>query len=93
MLLAFCASAANWRDRNEYALALDIRAETSPAKRIELLDQWKVEYPPSEFRQERRELYLATYQALGDSQHMLEAAGELLAAQPDIRLARTGLRC
>jgi len=82
MLSVFCAFAADWKDRNEYALVLDIRAATSPVKRLELLDQWKAKYPQSEFQQERRELYLAQYQSLGDGQRMLEIAGELVAAQP-----------
>jgi tetratricopeptide (TPR) repeat protein len=83
LLLAICATAANWTDRKEYDLVLNIRAETSPQKRLGLLDQWKSEYPKSEYQQVRLELYLATYQALGDSPHTLSVAGEMLAAQPD----------
>ncbi len=83
LLLAMCASAANWADRKEYDLVLSIRAEASPQKRLGLLDQWKSQYPTSEFQQVRQELYLSTYQALGDSPHTLSVAGEMLAAQPD----------
>jgi tetratricopeptide (TPR) repeat protein len=83
LLLAIWASAANWADRKEYDLVLSIRAESTPQKRLGLLDQWKSKYPGSEFQQVRRELYLATYQALGDSRHSLGIAGEMLAAQPD----------
>jgi len=82
MLFCLCASAAAWKDRAEYAMALDVRAAASPVQRIALLDQWKAKYPASEFQQERRELYLAAYQSLGDSQHMLGIAAEMLAAQP-----------
>ncbi len=83
MLLAISAKAANWIDRKEYDLVLNIRAETSPQKRLGLLDQWKSQYPKSEFQRVRLELYLSTYQALGDSPRALGAAGEMLAAQPD----------
>jgi tetratricopeptide (TPR) repeat protein len=83
LLLAICASAANWTDRKEYDLVLNIRAESSPQKKLGLLDQWKNKYPKSEFQPVRRELYLSTYQALGDSAHTLSVAGEILASQPD----------
>ena len=83
LLLTVCASAANWTDRKEFDLALGIRAEASPQKRLALLDQWKNAYPKSEFQQARQELYLATYQALGDSPHTLSVSAEMLAAQPD----------
>ena len=83
LLLAVCASAANWTDRKEYDLVLKIRAEISPPKRLGLLDEWKTAYPKSQFQQVRQELYLATYQALGDSPRTLSVAGEMLAGQPD----------
>ena len=82
-VLAISAFAANWTDRKEYDLALDIRAQISPQKRLGLLDQWKEKYPQSEYQQVRRELYLSTYQALGDNPRTLGVAGEILAAQPD----------
>ncbi|HEY1218207.1 MAG: hypothetical protein ABSE42_00080 [Bryobacteraceae bacterium] len=83
LLLAACATAANWTDRKEYDLVLNIRAEPSPQKKLGLLDQWKSQYPTSEFQQVRLELYLAAYQALGDGPHTLSVAGEMLAARPD----------
>jgi tetratricopeptide (TPR) repeat protein len=83
LLLAAAASAANWTDRQEYDLVLNVRAEISPLKRIESLDRWKSAYPKSEFAPIRQELYLSAYQALGDSPHTFSAAGDLLAAQPD----------
>lgn len=83
LLLAMCASAANWTDRKEYDLVLNVRGEPSPQKRLGLLDEWTSKYPKSEFQQVRLEMYLSTYQALGDSPHMLRAASEMLAAQPD----------
>ena len=83
LLAAACAPAANWADRAEYDLVLSVRAEPLPLKRLPLLDQWKGKYPNSQYQQVRRELYFAAYQALGDGAHMLDTAGEMLAAQPD----------
>ncbi|MGO9228808.1 MAG: hypothetical protein ACLQKA_06300 [Bryobacteraceae bacterium] len=83
LLVALTASAANWTDRKEYDLVLNIRTETSPQKRIEVLDQWKAAYPKSEFAPVRLELYLSAYQSLGDTAHTFGVARELLAAQPD----------
>jgi len=83
LLFAFSASAANWTDRKEYDLVLNIRAASSPQTRIDLLDQWKSAYPKSEFAPVRLELYLSAYQELGDSPRTFGVASELLAAQPD----------
>lgn len=83
LLAALCAPAAKWADHAEYDLALAIRAEAVPQKRLPLLDEWKRRYPASEFQQARRELYFSAYQSLGDTPRMLDAAGEMLAAQPD----------
>ena len=85
-LAVFCASAANWTDRKEYDLVLGIRAESSPQKRVALLEEWKTKYPKSEFQQIRRELYFAAYQAMDDSANMCAVAGEMLAAQPDSKM-------
>jgi hypothetical protein len=83
LALAVSAGAANWTDRKEYDLALNLRAEVSAQKRIALLNQWKSAYPRSEFAAVRLELLLSAYQSLGDGPHTLGAAGDLLAAQPD----------
>jgi hypothetical protein len=85
-LAIFCASAANWTDRKEYDLVLSIRAESSPQKRVALLDEWKTKYPKSEYQEIRRELYFAAYQAMDDSANMCAMAGEMLAAQPDNKM-------
>jgi tetratricopeptide (TPR) repeat protein len=83
LLVAGAVHAAKWADRNEYDLALTVRAEAAPQKRLALLDQWKNKYPASEFQQARRELYLGAYLSLGDSERMLGIAREILAAEPD----------
>ena len=81
--LAAAPLSAAWTDRGEYDLVLAIRGEGTARGRLALLDQWKTAYPQSELRAVRRELYLAAYQSLGDSSHMLETAREILAEQPD----------
>ena len=82
LLGAFLGHAGNWADRAEYDLALAVRAELVPQKRIEALDRWKAKYPRSEQSTVRQELYFAAYQAMGDRAHMLDTAAEMLAAQP-----------
>jgi hypothetical protein len=82
VLLAAAAAAAEWTDRGEYDLALTIRAEAAPKTRLQLLDQWKAKYPKSAMSQVRRELYLSTYQSLGDSAGMLAVAKEMVSEQP-----------
>lgn len=82
-LLASAWTPAGWTDRSEYDLVLKIRMEASPQKQLELLDQWKRLYPQSEMRQQRRELFLAAYQASGDAAHVFETAREMVADSPD----------
>ena len=77
------AAPAQWTDRNEYDLVLNIRAEAAPQKRLTLLDQWKAQYPKSELQQARQELYLAAWQSLGDSPRMLAVAREMISGGAD----------
>jgi hypothetical protein len=85
--LTLCASpaigAAKWTDRNEYDLALAIRAEAAPQKRLALLDQWKAKYPKTELLEVRQELYLSAWQSLGDSPRMLAVAREMISVGTD----------
>jgi tetratricopeptide (TPR) repeat protein len=83
LLLSGAAVAAKWADRGEYDLALAVRAESAASKRLALLDAWKTKYPASEFQQVRQELYLGTYQSLGDSQHSFDTAAEMVKADPN----------
>ena len=48
----------NWKDRAEYDLYESITKEATPAKRLELLNQWNEKYPATEFKLERQLLYL-----------------------------------
>ena len=83
LLLSFAAPPGDWTDRGEYDLALAVRAEASPKKRLQILEQWKAKYPASGLSQIRRELYLSVYQSLGDNDAMLGVAKEMIAAEPD----------
>lgn len=78
---AYGASA--WTDRREYNEVLAIRSEAAPLKRLDLLNQWRKDYPKSALAQARNQLFLSTYQSLGDPAKMLDSALAMLAAQPD----------
>lgn len=82
LLAAAAGAAADWTDRGEYDLALAIRAEPAPKARLQLLDQWKARYPKTAMRQVRRELYLSSFQTLGDSDGMLAVAAEMVSEEP-----------
>jgi hypothetical protein len=62
---------------------LTIRSESSPEKRLALLDTWTKSYPQTALAHDRRELYLSTYDSMGDKQQMFGVARQMLAAQPD----------
>lgn len=72
----------NWKDRAEYDLYEAIGKEATPAKRLELLNQWNEKYAASEFKLERTLLYLDTYQKLGQAPKMLETAKSVIAIDP-----------
>ncbi len=73
---------AAWTDRKEYDLVLAIRSESAPQKRLALLDSWTKEYPKTDLRFARLELYLSIYESTGDRAHMFETAGKMVADQP-----------
>ena len=72
----------NWKDRGEYDLYDSITKEAGAAKKLELLNAWKEKYPATDFKQERLQLYLTTYQALNQPAKMVETAQEMLANDP-----------
>lgn len=73
----------NWKDRAEYDLYEAITKETAPAKRLELLNQWKEKYPASDFNDTRQGFYVGTYAQLGRHGDSMNVAGEILAADPN----------
>jgi len=78
------ASWANpgWTNRQEYDLVLKIRVESSPQKQLDLLNQWKKQFPKSDMAQVRRELFLGAYEALSDNAGIFDTAREMIADQP-----------
>jgi hypothetical protein len=72
----------NWKDRAEYDLYESITKEATPAKRLELLNQWKEKYAATEFKLERELLYLDTYQKLGQAPKIMESAKNIIAIDP-----------
>lgn len=71
-----------WKDRGEYDLYVAITKETANNKKLELLNTWKQKYAETDFRQERLQLYLVTYQALNQPQNMVDTAHQMLANDP-----------
>ncbi len=82
-LLAVASGAQNWTDRAEYDKVLEIQAERTPEKKLQLLGQWKEKYPGSPLARYRSELFLTTYEALGDWARVFQTAREMTAASPD----------
>ncbi len=80
--LAQEAPKKNWQDRAEYDLYDAIVKEATPAKRMELLNQWKEKYPKSDYKYERTSLMLNTNQQLGKVADMISTAKEVLEIEP-----------
>lgn len=74
---SLAASTADWTDRKEYDLVFNIRSESSPQKRLVLLDAWTKAYPQTPLAGARRELYLHTYEAMNDRVKMFEIAKQM----------------
>jgi len=72
----------NWKDRAEYDLYDAIQKDSNPQTRLEKLNQWKDKYPSSDFSDLRQAAFLTTYAAVGKVQEALNAAKEILAANP-----------
>jgi hypothetical protein len=77
------ARGQEWIDRSEYDLVLGLRSQTDAAKRIALLDNWKLKYPKSHYGRVRAEMLLSAAESLNDAQKMKAAARELVAADPN----------
>lgn len=73
----------SWVDRQEYELVVEqIGKATDPAKKLELLNQWKQKYPKTAFELQRLGQFLVTYQQLNKAPEMLATAREIAAADP-----------
>lgn len=80
---ALFGQAKEWKDRGEYELVAEqIGKATDPAKKLELLNQWKQKYPSTNFGWERLGAYLVTYQQLGKAKEMYDTAKQMAAEDP-----------
>lgn len=71
-----------WKDRAEYDLYESITKATDNNKKLELLESWSQKYPGSDFKIERLQLYLDTYQALNRVERVMEVGSQILAEDP-----------
>jgi len=71
-----------WKDRAEYDLEQSAENEKDPKKKLDLLNQWKQNYPNTDYRMLRLDHYLATYRVLQDGAKILETAQEMLKEDP-----------
>lgn len=82
------AWAQEWKDRAEYDLVVEsINKEQNPKTKLGLLNQWKEKYPQTQFRDLRHNLYVTTYQQLGDGKGMKAAATDWLKDNPKALVA------
>lgn len=73
-----------WKDTAEYELVQNgIAKEQSPQKKLQLLQQWQEKYPDSKLKTARLQLFLQTYQALGNAPEMKKTATAMTTADPD----------
>jgi tetratricopeptide (TPR) repeat protein len=72
----------NYKDQQEYTLYDSATKETDANKKLALLNTWKDKYPESDFKLERLQLFLPTYQQLGQPAKMIDTAKEILAIAP-----------
>ncbi len=70
------------KDQGEYDLFNSVTKETDPNKKLALLKTWQEKYPDSDYKLERLQYMLATYQQLGQSAKMIDTAKEILAIDP-----------
>jgi hypothetical protein len=71
-----------WKDRAEYDLEQSAEKEQDSKKKLDLLNQWKKDYPNTDFKMLRLDQYLATYRALQDAANSLDTAQEMLREDP-----------
>ena len=71
-----------YKDQQEYTLYDSVTKETDATKKLALLNTWKEKYPDSDFKLDRLQLFLTTYQGLGQPAKMIDTAKEILAISP-----------
>ncbi len=77
------AQKKQYKDQAEYDLYAGAAKETNAQKKLGILETWKQKYPTSDYKLERNQLFLATYQQLGQPAKMVDVAKEMLADNPN----------
>jgi tetratricopeptide (TPR) repeat protein len=77
------AKQKQYKDKGEYDLYSAVTKETDNTKKLGLLNSWKEKYPESDFKLERLQYFLNTYQGLGQPAKMIDTAKEILTVAPD----------
>jgi tetratricopeptide (TPR) repeat protein len=80
---ASSSQAKNWKDRAEYDLFDVITKDSNPRTKLEKLQQWELQYPNTEYSQQRQVLFLTTYVALNQPKEAVTIARRMLANDPN----------
>ncbi len=71
-----------YKDQQEFTLYDSATKETDSSKKLTVLNTWKEKYPDSDFKMPRLQLFLTTYQQLGQPAKMIDTTKEILAIDP-----------
>ena len=80
-----------WKDRAEYDLYESIVKTQDPNQWLTALNNWKQQYPESEYADVRRQLYLETYRALNKPGEAFVAAQDVLKDIPNNLVALSAI--
>jgi len=70
------------KDQAEYDLFDAVTKEKDLTKKSQLLETWKTKYPDSDYKIERQQMLVQTYQGLNQGEKMYQSAKEMLAMDP-----------
>jgi len=70
------------KDQAEYDLFNAVQKETDLNKKVQLLNTWKEKYPDSDYKVDRQQILVQTYQGLNQGENMYQAAKDMLAMEP-----------
>ncbi|MBK5294826.1 MAG: hypothetical protein JJE04_24510 [Acidobacteriia bacterium] len=71
------------KDQAEYDLFTAVQKEADLNKKVQLLETWKQKYPDSDYKVDRLQILVQTYQGLGQGEKMYGAAKEILSLEPN----------
>ena len=72
-----------WKDRAEYDLAAAALADQNATTRLATLEKWKQQYPMTDYADTREDMYLSTYQGLGQQRQVIQTAQAILKDKPN----------